>query len=51
MSRWIITSNIKDFKKKLAAETDPARRHVLEELLASEEKKLRDLEEGERRDG
>lgn len=41
-NQWVIKTNIADFKRKLAEETDPARRRVLEELLAKEEAKLRD---------
>ena len=45
MSRWVISSNIAHFKEKLATEKDPLRRSVLEELLAKEEQKLRELGE------
>jgi hypothetical protein len=45
--------NIEHFKRKLAAETDPAKRETLMRLLAEEEAKLATLEakskEGQRR--
>jgi hypothetical protein len=41
-NQWVVRTNIADFKRKLAEEADPARRRVLEELLAKEEAKLRE---------
>lgn len=42
-NRWVVTSNITHFKEKLAAESDAEKRRVLAELLAKEEKKLREM--------
>lgn len=41
-NQWVIKTNIADFARKLAEERDPAKRRVLEELLAKEEAKLRE---------
>jgi hypothetical protein len=42
--------NIEHYRRLLAAETDPAKRAMIEKLLAEEEAKLRSLE-AERKSG
>jgi hypothetical protein len=42
MNHWIVTSNIVDFRQKLAEETDAKKCRVLENLLAEEQQKLGD---------
>ena len=40
MQRFVARQNIQHFKDMLAAETDPARRVLLEGMIAEEEAKL-----------
>ncbi len=40
MQRFVARQNIQHFKDMLAAETDPARRVLLEGMIADEEAKL-----------
>jgi len=45
VDRYVARLNIEHFKRKLAEETDPAKREMLMGLLAEEEVKLAALEE------
>jgi hypothetical protein len=40
MDKTVADMNIEHFKKLLAAESDPVKRHTIERLLAEEEAKL-----------
>ena len=42
MQRWIASHNIEDFERMLAAETDPAKKVLLEGLLEDERRKYRE---------
>lgn len=44
VDQYVARLNIEHFKRKLAAETDPAKREMLMRLLAEEEAKLATLE-------
>jgi hypothetical protein len=46
--RFVARLNIEHFQRKLAEETDEAKRRILKELLAEEEAKLAKLEEASR---
>ena len=44
---WIARSNIEMFKRKITEAKDREALRILEELLAKEEQKLRDLQAGD----
>jgi len=46
--RFVAKLNIEHFQRKLAEETDEAKRQILKKLLAEEEAKLAKLEEASR---
>lgn len=39
-TRWIAVQNVDRFKRRLASETDPEKRHVLRRLLDEEQGRL-----------
>lgn len=45
VDQWIIRMNIRHFRKRLAEETDEAKRRTIARLLAEEEEKLQFAEE------
>jgi hypothetical protein len=48
VDKYVARLNIEHFKRKLAEDTDPAKREMLMRLLAEEEAKLAALEEKSR---
>ena len=41
MERWVARHNIEDYERRLAAEADPAKRKLVEQLLEQERERYR----------